>query len=906
LQALTASVREGAGGVVVLEGAAGIGKSRLLHEAYEGAADSGLVVAAGACDELDQVTPWGVVLRALCSTEPALLDPSELDSVGGLSDRRLAVVDRMRVALEAASEERAVLVALDDLQWADPPTLLALGELPLQLLSYPIGWLLARRPMPTTTTLDGVLARLEAAGATRLHLAPLVVADSVAVARDVVGPRPDREIENVIAGAEGNPFYIVELLRAAALDEHGGGERASGVPQTFRSAVAGHLRSLSAGCRHLLSVASVLGREFSVAEVAAMTGEPASGLLEAVREALGAEVLIERADRLAFRHDLLRQAVYEDLPESARVALHGDAARGLRSTGASAVRIAGQLAIGARPGDAAAIDTLNDAVADLTPTSPSAAADLQLRALELVPEHDDRRGGMVMAAVHALSLAGRRGEAFALGDEYLADHRPPVSVEAMLQLELREAWVFERLHAYPTELPQHLVSDPSVDRAIVATAVACQHANHMWDGRREQAARAFADAFRIVADGGRPFELATVAWLWVLNSWLSGRNSEALAQAEIGLEAARRVERPASSGIHEMLVGAALGAVGRYRDGLAMLGTALAATQAAGRTYFSVQCQWMQAMYLFAYGNLADARSEAEAEAAIAQGLGYTAYSSRGLAILAEAAMRQGDREQARSTLARFASPGWAGFPDRLWALALDAHARADAKATTAALEPIRSQLESGCFAVSISQHQRLPQLVQMALGAGERDAATAFARAAETLAAQNPHVNSILACAAHARGLIDQDEALLREAVERASGSDARLLEAAAREDLGRSLTDRGDGPGAIEQLEAAYQIYAHAGADRDNARVRTALRALGIRKRRSSVARPAHGWESLTKSEAAVVDLVARGLTNREAASELFLSPATINTHLVHAFTKLGIRSRVELARIAAERSP
>jgi DNA-binding NarL/FixJ family response regulator len=141
---------------------------------------------------------------------------------------------------------------------------------------------------------------------------------------------------------------------------------------------------------------------------------------------------------------------------------------------------------------------------------------------------------------------------------------------------------------------------------------------------------------------------------------------------------------------------------------------------------------------------------------------------------------------------------------------------------------------------------------------------------------------------------------------VQKAASSEARLLEAAAREDLGHVLTARRKQQDAIAELEAAYEIYGQSGADHDAARVRAALRALGIRKRRSTVARPAHGWGSLTSSEAAVVELVAKGLTNREAANELFLSPATINTHLVHAFTKLGIRSRVELARIAAERPP
>jgi predicted ATPase len=331
LDALACSAREGAGEVVVVEGAAGIGKSRLLAEVCDRAVDDGLLVAAGASDELDQVTPWGVVLRAFASSEPALLDASELRSLRGLGDQRLAVIERMRGALEAASTRGPLLILLDDLQWADPPTLLALGELPLQLFSYPIGWLLARRPMPTTTTLDGVIGRLEAAGATRLHLTPLDAAESLAVARDAAAPMRDDELSELIVGAEGNPFYIIELLRAQRFEQRGEGGTAV-VSQTVRSAVVQHLRSLSEACRQLLRVASVLGREFSVIEVATMTGEPASELVGAVDEALSAEVLIERADRLAFRHDLLRQAVYDGLPESIRVALHRDASEALRRT----------------------------------------------------------------------------------------------------------------------------------------------------------------------------------------------------------------------------------------------------------------------------------------------------------------------------------------------------------------------------------------------------------------------------------------------------------------------------------------------------------------------------------------------------------------------------------------------
>ena len=103
--------------------------------------------------------------------------------------------------------------------------------------------------------------------------------------------------------------------------------------------MAQHLRSLSEGVRRLLQVASVLGREFSLAEVASMMAQPVSQLLGAVEEALRAEVLTEVPIGLAFHHDLVRQVVYESLPPSVRSALHREAAEALSRTGAATVRL---------------------------------------------------------------------------------------------------------------------------------------------------------------------------------------------------------------------------------------------------------------------------------------------------------------------------------------------------------------------------------------------------------------------------------------------------------------------------------------------------------------------------------------------------------------------------------------
>ena len=100
------------------------------------------------------------------------------------------------------------------------------------------------------------------------------------------------------------------------------------------------------------------------------------------------------------------------------------------------------------------------------------------------------------------------------------------------------------------------------------------------------------------------------------------------------------------------------------------------------------------------------------------------------------------------------------------------------------------------------------------------------------------------------------------------------------------------------------ALVISTEAGATRDAARIRGRLRELGVRRRLVAPARPAHGWAGLTDSELKVVRLVGEGLTNREAAARLYLSPHTVSMHLRHAFTKLGINSRVELARVVLER--
>jgi DNA-binding CsgD family transcriptional regulator len=165
-------------------------------------------------------------------------------------------------------------------------------------------------------------------------------------------------------------------------------------------------------------------------------------------------------------------------------------------------------------------------------------------------------------------------------------------------------------------------------------------------------------------------------------------------------------------------------------------------------------------------------------------------------------------------------------------------------------------------------------------------------------LARANPDVPLLAGLAAHACGLLDGDVDALRRAVALQRGSQRPLALASALEDAGRALG--GDG---VAWLLEALELYTATGATEDARRVVRRLREHGVRRRFTSEPRPSHGWGSLTDSERRVATLVAGGATNRDVASELVLSPHTVSTHLRHAFAKLGINSRVELARLAAE---
>jgi DNA-binding CsgD family transcriptional regulator len=225
-------------------------------------------------------------------------------------------------------------------------------------------------------------------------------------------------------------------------------------------------------------------------------------------------------------------------------------------------------------------------------------------------------------------------------------------------------------------------------------------------------------------------------------------------------------------------------------------------------------------------------------------------------------------------------------------------HVEVDTHSYVQALE---KHLQLTLFGGGMTDPEGAVLLVRGALADGDQARAVALAKQTRRLALITPGDPDMAAAADHARALVEEDPAALQQAAGSYAAARAR---GSALEDAGNAWARQGDQSQATPLLTQAYALYEKVGDADDLARVRSALRAAGTRLRHWTHAdRPAFGWNSLTDAERRIADLVAQGLSNRQVAKRVFLSTHTVAFHLRHIFWKLGITSRVQLARIAAE---
>jgi DNA-binding CsgD family transcriptional regulator len=311
-----------------------------------------------------------------------------------------------------------------------------------------------------------------------------------------------------------------------------------------------------------------------------------------------------------------------------------------------------------------------------------------------------------------------------------------------------------------------------------------------------------------------------------------------------------------------------------------------------------------------AAGRFREAAAGAEAGLAATGGLGPHLLMSSGLSVLAAATLRTGDVNAAQRFV-RSADLPPAGSAYGQAALTLVTaqvtEAREGAASLAGAFGPLCEEVLRHRWTL-IADPAAAAWLVRTAHALGDRPSGESVVAAVEGLAAGNPAFPAARAAAAHARGLLDGSPGSLEQAV---TGHTDPWARASAAEDLAvlvgpASESDADSRRRAVAAFDAVLSAYEAMGASRDAARVRRRLRRLGVRRRHwSQTARPVSGWASLTDTERAVSELVAQGLTNRQVADQLFMSAHTVAFHLRHVFRKLNIGSRVELARLALQRS-
>ncbi len=927
---LTASIERavaGFGEVVVLEGEAGIGKTRLVQEALDAARAWDVEVCAGAADEVERRRPFGVLADALGLTgNPADPDRAEaarllrgegsrsgLDGVDGVGELEFRVGEAVSELIERLCASGSVLLALEDLHWADAATLACVARVGRIAGQLPLLLILTARPSPRGPELARLLDALAARGAAFPVLGPLAPEAVTAMAEAAAGVTPGPNLNRQLDRAGGNPLLVLEML--AALDQAGALEATgcSGIeigstdsaPAVPSLTILHRLSFLPRETLDLLGMASILGVTFSVTDLSLLSGRPAAGLAGPLREAITARVLAEQGDLLVFRHELIRDALYRDLPRSLRAALHRDLARAFVNAARPPGLVAEHLLRGAHPGDAEAAEWLRRAAQAAGSRAPAVAVELLDRALELAGPDSSARGRLAADRAIALTFAGRAEEGEAALQDVLARWDDPerggLLRRLLLQSILFTGRAAEALTHAEEALDQRNVS--ATDRAHYLTYASFARLNL---GELEPAVELAEDAIAVAEPTGDGAALSVALHNKAVVRDLQGRLVE---YAELAVRAVRALEGtsdPQGPQHPHASAGLALMCTDRVAEGREMMQRGRRLNERLGAPTGLAVHHIALAEGLFLVGEWDDALSEIET----ADGLvpdpvwPVVSYGIRALVAVyrddpvaawthvasAEAALDAGEapRRVDRVVLAR--------------ALLTEASGQHEA-----ALAAIRSCWE-GMRAAGISQAdlELGPELVRRLARAGDREWAEQVAAAVGESAEHNPGVPSVTGAVLVCRGLVIGDPEVLVAAVAGHRDGARPLSRALACEDAAGALAGAGRAAQARTLLHEAQQLYERLNATRGIARTGAALRALGVRRgARVPRARARHGWAALTPTELKVVRLVAEQLSNPEIAQRMYLSRRTVETHVSHALTKLGLRSRAELVADATRRA-
>lgn len=935
LAALLDHTSTGTGAVAFVEGEPGIGKTRLLSEILARAAAAGFATYRGACEALERTRPFGPFADALAlsagSPDAARRDIAVL--LGGADSETPAVppsaapdvgyrvIELLAGLLEELALSRPVALAIDDLQWADTSTLRALQSLARHLRHLPVMLVATLHPIPRSAEIGGLLDVMLADGAHHLALAPLMPEAASRLAENVLGLPLGESLLAQIAGAGGNPLYVTELIRALRDDgsiEVVGGRaeaRAAPLPPSLRLTILRRISFLPEPTLDVLRPASVLGSAFTVESLSIMTGRSAVDLVSSLHPAIAAGLVTGAGERLAFRHDLIRAAVYEDLPLAVRKALHLEAARRLIAAGVPVGEVAQHVSLGAAQCDEQAAHWLHHAARQAVFLAPTLAADLYQRACDLLPPAHAQRDEWIAEMILPLELAGRGEQLEQLADQILV-RCPSPRVEYLLRRGIaysllargRPAAALEHYEIVTNMPPMKAwASSAEGDHAVDLANSALARLN-LGDlqGSRAQADEALAIAGR----AGDHFAGSIARLPHLLGHELSGDLTEALGEAsELMRECTNHPSALFANFWAHLFVGLTLLDADRFDEAEQTLQAGLHLVEEQARRSQIPLYHMALALRRYLAGEWDDATVELDAALDLvgrdaghwtvqyACGLQAAIAVHRGDIQAAAAAFQHGQEE-----LARTGPQMGSDLLVAAHALLLDANGATDEAVSTMEmawdlLGPLRYLWGTW--------RSNATRLVRMAMTGGRTEQARVVTEEAEAAGQRTPDVPSAQAAALCCRGLLEADPEILLRSVEAYRRSPRVFDLALAAEDAAVTLASVGRLVEARALFDEAVGIYETVGAARDVARLTSRMRTAGLQRgQRGPRRRATNGWDSLTPTELVVAKLVAEGLTNRKIAERLFVSRYTIETHMRHVLSKLGAESRAEVAAEAARR--
>jgi DNA-binding CsgD family transcriptional regulator len=913
-----ADAAAGGGGLALIEGAAGIGKSSLLSATAAQARELGFIVLDARGTELEAETPLGVAAQlfeplyaradqrererllsgAARSCAPLLGGEAPPEPPVAATDPIQPLIRGLYWVCANLAERSPLLLCLDDLHWADEQSLRWLAYLAERVDELQVLALGASRSGERGPGSEPVERLATDPRTLVLRPAPLGPAAVASLLEASLGERVGAEFGTAcLEVTGGNPFLLGELaseLRAEGIAPRAeAADHVAGLaPDSVGRSVLLRLRRLPTASESLAHALAILGEApvRQVAALAAIDDEAAAGAADALFEA----GIVRTDGELSYSHPITRAAIEAQIPPHGRARSHARAAEILHRDGAAPARVASHLLNSEPSGGGWAVEVLRDEAARVYSLgAPEVAARYLRRALEEPPGDEARAAVLTQlgeAEIRALDPAApdhleaavrasvdadsRRRALLELGRAQLVPGRLEEAVRAFeaalseggadreftLRTEAELASAQLNLRAFPQAVERlaryrGLPGETTGERMVLAvSAFAAVQENRPASEVRELAGRALAD--------GRLLEEQTSASLILWEAVIAVLMADGYELAERILEAAVADAREHGSPV-------AFAAASCFRAWLAMR-----------------------------RGQIREAEAEARAADEVRREYGLHPTAPMATAFLVEALRERGELEEAADVLAD------SGFPEQVPDAAIFqmllyargrlrlAHGR-DREGLDDVLLAGRREVALGGVTPAALDWRSTAAIVLARLG--EREEARRLA-AEEVELARALGAPRALGIALRGAGLIAapaEQASLLGEAADVLRGSGAGLEHARALVDLGAAIRRSGRRRQAREPLREALAIANDLGGSALAERAREELFASGARPRSEAL----KGRDSLTPSELRVALMAADGLSNREIAQDLFVTVRTVESHLSRAYDKLEIRSRAEL---------